>query len=70
MSQPLPTRGYAAFDSRTPLRAFAFDRREPGPHDVLIEIQFCGVPGDGHDPACAFLSDVAAGGLPCPKLSS
>jgi uncharacterized zinc-type alcohol dehydrogenase-like protein len=43
MSRSLPTRGYAAFDSKTPLRAFAFDRREPGPHDVLIAIEFCGV---------------------------
>jgi alcohol dehydrogenase (NADP+) len=43
LSLTLPTRGYAAFDSRTPLRPFAFDRREPGPQDVLIEIQFCGV---------------------------
>jgi uncharacterized zinc-type alcohol dehydrogenase-like protein len=43
MSLSLPTKGYAAFDAKTPLRAFAFNRREPGPHDVLIEIQFCGV---------------------------
>ena len=39
----LPTRSYAAFDSKSPLRPFAFERREPGPQDVLIAIDFCGV---------------------------
>ena len=39
----LPTNAYAAFDSKSPLRPFAFDRREPRPNDVLIGIDFCGV---------------------------
>ncbi len=39
----IPTRGYAAYDATGPLQPFAFDRREPGPEDVLIDIKFCGV---------------------------
>jgi uncharacterized zinc-type alcohol dehydrogenase-like protein len=35
--------GYAAFSADTPLAPFEFDRREPGPNDVEIEIQYCGV---------------------------
>jgi uncharacterized zinc-type alcohol dehydrogenase-like protein len=36
-------RGYAASSSQAPLAPFSFARREPGPSDVLIEIQYCGV---------------------------
>jgi len=43
MPTMLPTKGYAAFDPKSPLRPFAFERREPAAHDVLISIQFCGV---------------------------
>ncbi len=39
----MPTRGYAASDPTTPLRSFDFERRDPRPHDVLIEILHCGV---------------------------
>ncbi len=39
----LPTRGYATQDPTSHLEPFSFERREPGPHDVLIEIHFCGV---------------------------
>src|SRR5271154_5970961 len=39
----LPTRGYAAKDTKSMLGPFSFERREVGPHDVLIEIKFCGV---------------------------
>lgn len=39
----LKTYGYAAYNALTPLRAYQFKRRSPGPHDVLIEILFCGV---------------------------
>jgi uncharacterized zinc-type alcohol dehydrogenase-like protein len=39
----LETKGYAAFDATNPLRPFAFERREPGPKDVLIRIDYCGV---------------------------
>jgi uncharacterized zinc-type alcohol dehydrogenase-like protein len=34
---------YAAFSAREPLRAHTIDRRDPGPHDVAIDILFCGV---------------------------
>jgi uncharacterized zinc-type alcohol dehydrogenase-like protein len=39
----IETKGYAAFDPNSPLAPFNFERREVGPHDVLIEILFCGV---------------------------
>jgi uncharacterized zinc-type alcohol dehydrogenase-like protein len=35
--------GYAAQDSKSPLAPFAFERREPGPHDVQIEILYSGI---------------------------
>jgi alcohol dehydrogenase (NADP+) len=37
------TRGYAAASSTSPLAPFSFERREPGSHDVQIDIQYCGV---------------------------
>src|SRR5947199_8747177 len=37
------TSAYAAYATTTPLSSFTFDRRDPGPHDVQIEILFCGV---------------------------
>lgn len=37
------TKAYAAHDSTSPLVPFDFERRDPRPHDVVIEIQFCGV---------------------------
>ena len=39
----LPTRGYAAQSPSSKLEPFAFERREPGPRDVLIEILYCGI---------------------------
>ncbi|HEV2861282.1 MAG TPA: NAD(P)-dependent alcohol dehydrogenase [Pyrinomonadaceae bacterium] len=39
----LPTRGYATQGPTSKLEPFQFERREPGPADVLIEIQYCGV---------------------------
>jgi alcohol dehydrogenase (NADP+) len=39
----LDTRAYAAFDSKSALRPHRIRRREPGEHDVLIEILYCGV---------------------------
>lgn len=39
----MQTIGYAAHSSETPLAPFHFDRREPRPNDVVIEILFCGV---------------------------
>lgn len=35
--------GYAAYNPQTPLRSFHFERRQPGPSDVRIEILYCGV---------------------------
>jgi uncharacterized zinc-type alcohol dehydrogenase-like protein len=37
------TVGYAAQSSTSPLQPFSFERREPGPDDVQIEILYCGV---------------------------
>ena len=39
----IKTLGYAAQDATTPLNLHAFERREPGPRDVRIEILYCGV---------------------------
>ncbi len=39
----IPTIGYAAHDPQKRLEPFKFERREPGAHDVQIEILFCGV---------------------------
>jgi uncharacterized zinc-type alcohol dehydrogenase-like protein len=35
--------GYAAHQAKEPLAPFSFQRRDPGPHDIVIEIQYCGV---------------------------
>lgn len=39
----LPTNAYAAHEPNKPLAPFKFERREPGAHDVQIEILYCGV---------------------------
>src|SRR5438477_7365506 len=39
----VPTKGYAARGAHEPLKPFSFDRRDPQPRDVQIEILFCGV---------------------------
>jgi len=39
----IQTKGYAAQTPETDLAPWNFERREVGPHDVQIEIQFCGV---------------------------
>jgi len=39
----LATRGYAAKGPASELEPFSFERREPGPHDLLIEILYCGI---------------------------
>src|SRR6202012_2021693 len=39
----IAAKGYAAPNAKTPLEPFKFERREVGPHDVQIEIQYCGV---------------------------
>lgn len=35
--------GYATQDATAPLKPIEFDRSEPGPHDVQIDILYCGV---------------------------
>ena len=39
----LPTKGYAAQNKQSSLTPFSFERRALTPHDVLIEILYCGV---------------------------
>ena len=39
----LPSKGYAAQSATAPIAPFDFDRRDPGPHDVHLEISHCGV---------------------------
>ena len=36
-------RGYAAMKSKSPLTPYLFERRSPGDHDVVIDIQYCGI---------------------------
>ncbi len=40
---PIATRAFAATAADAPLSPYRFDRRDPGPHDVAIEIKYCGV---------------------------
>ena len=40
---PIATRAFAATTSIAPLTPFAFDRRDPGPDDVAIDIKFAGI---------------------------
>ena len=39
----IKTKSYAAPGANDQLKPFEIQRREPGPHDVLIDIKFCGV---------------------------
>jgi uncharacterized zinc-type alcohol dehydrogenase-like protein len=39
----LSTKSYAAFSSTEQLIPYSFERRDPRPHDVVIEILYCGV---------------------------
>jgi uncharacterized zinc-type alcohol dehydrogenase-like protein len=39
----IPTRGYATHGADESLKPFSFERRDPMPNDVQIEILFCGV---------------------------
>ncbi len=39
----IQAQGYAAQQSNTPLAPYSFERRDPGPHDVVVNIEFCGV---------------------------
>lgn len=39
----IQAKGIAAFSPTQPLGPFSFERREPKDHDVVIDIQFCGI---------------------------
>src|ERR1039458_8125944 len=39
----MQTNSYAAQSATTPLAPFRFQRRDPGAHDVQIQILYCGV---------------------------
>ena len=39
----IQSRGYAALQARAALTPFEFERRDPGPHDVLIQILYSGI---------------------------
>jgi uncharacterized zinc-type alcohol dehydrogenase-like protein len=39
----IPTLSYAASAAKAPLASYRFERREPRPRDVVIEILYCGV---------------------------
>lgn len=39
----IKVKGYAASAAKAPLRPFSFERRDPKPHDVVIDIKFCGI---------------------------
>lgn len=39
----LPTKGYAAAAAKVPLAPYDFERRELKDHDVLVDIQYCGI---------------------------
>ena len=39
----LSTRGYASTSPTSTLEPLHFERRDLGPHDVLIEILYCGI---------------------------
>ena len=39
----IPVLGYAVHDDHSPLVPFSFERREPGSHDIQIEILYAGI---------------------------
>jgi uncharacterized zinc-type alcohol dehydrogenase-like protein len=39
----ISAKGIAAFSAKEPLGPFSFERRDPKEHDVVIDIQFCGI---------------------------
>ena len=39
----MQSKGYAAQSPTSGLAPFSFDRRDPGPNDVVIDIDFCGI---------------------------
>ena len=39
----IQSKGYAAQNKTAPLTPFSFERRDPGPKDVVVAIDFCGI---------------------------
>jgi uncharacterized zinc-type alcohol dehydrogenase-like protein len=39
----IASKGYAAKSAKAPLEPFSFERRDPGPTDIVIAIEFCGI---------------------------
>lgn len=39
----IPVKGYAVKSAKAPLVPFQFERRDPKPNDVVIDIKFCGI---------------------------
>ncbi len=39
----MKSHGYAAHDKTSALVPFKFERRDPGPNDVVVEIAYCGI---------------------------
>lgn len=39
----MKSHGYAAHNAKSPLVPFDFERREPAPNDVVVEIAYCGI---------------------------
>ena len=39
----LPTKAYAAHSATSPVAPHQIERREPGPHDVLFDVLYCGI---------------------------
>ena len=39
----ISSKGYASHNATAPLAPYSFERRDPGPHDVVIDILYCGV---------------------------
>ncbi len=39
----MKSHGYAAHDAKSALVQYSFERREPGPRDVVVEIAYCGI---------------------------
>lgn len=39
----IKSHGYAAHSTTSPLVPYSFERRDPGPNDVVVEIAYCGI---------------------------
>src|ERR687897_237601 len=39
----IPVYGYAAQQAKTSLSQYSFERRDPRNHDIVVDIQYCGI---------------------------